>query len=592
MISTSKKTPNIAAKYIFSLTIGFISLFLFFNWEIGRKILYEFSSNSHGLLFFLFVILFTFAVDNIRVKYKSFNLVSTIIPAIVLCLGYGPYTAAAMIGFISLLRININYEKLRGVFLVKTISRASVYFLMYLLPAEWLYANFPFYCRLLLYLMSVLALNQLIMYFYFMVFYKKAWQGLVENTKIYWIELLPGLLLLPLSQAIYDLQLIGYNKIYTLYYLFPVISLMLLLFTIILKNNHKEKDERNKLSHFKQALKAILSGLNLVRSTEDFNIILQKATKILADMLGYREALISIINRNEQSINRIGYYGMKQADFDTLAAREVSIESINNLFCKDFEFSGTFFIPAESRMYEKLYPQDAVYQENEKSIKNKWHPDDLFLIPLFDSENEIIGYISLDFPIDEKRPTEEDAEIARIFAEQIGRMVETSFKYKKVLETTRIDRMTKLNNHTTFYEKVDEMIKESSFENPLSLIMMDIDDFKAFNDQHGHLMGDKALKNVAHVIKETIPMDAIAARYGGEEFAVLLGATDKLTAVEIANHIVYRVSTADIDSLHVTISCGVATCPEDGRHASTLVSSADSALYISKKTGKNKVTMV
>ena len=543
-------------------------------------------------MFFLFVILFTFAVDNIRVKYKSFNLVSTIIPAIVLCLGYGPYTAAAMIGFISLLRININYEKLRGVFFVKTISRASIYFLMYLLPAEWLYANFPFYYRLLLYLMSALALNQLIMYFYFMVFYKKAWQGFIENTKIYWIELLPGLLLLPLSQAIYDLQLIGYNKIYTLYYLFPVISLMLLLFTIILKNNHKEKDERNKLSHFKQALKAILSGLNLVRSTEDFNIILQKATKILADMLGYREALISIINRNEQSINRIGYYGMKQADFDTLAAREVSIESINNLFCKDFEFSGTFFIPAESRMYEKLYPQDAVYQENEKSIKNKWHPDDLFLIPLFDSENEIIGYISLDFPIDEKRPTEEDAEIARIFAEQIGRMVETSFKYKKVLETTRIDRMTKLNNHTTFYEKVDEMIKKSSFENPLSLIMMDIDDFKAFNDQHGHLMGDKALKNVAHVIKETIPMDAIAARYGGEEFAVLLGATDKLTAVEIANHIVYRVSTADIDSLHVTISCGVATCPEDGRHASTLVSSADSALYISKKTGKNKVTMV
>ena len=543
-------------------------------------------------MFFLFVILFTFAVDNIRVQYKSFNLVSTIIPAIVLCLGYGPYTAAAMIGFISLLRININYEKLRGVFFVKTISRASIYFLMYLLPAEWLYANFPFYYRLLLYLMSALALNQLIMYFYFMVFYKKAWQGFIENTKIYWIELLPGLLLLPLSQAIYDLQLIGYNKIYTLYYLFPVISLMLLLFTIILKNNHKEKDERNKLSHFKQALKAILSGLNLVRSTEDFNIILQKATKILADMLGYREALISIINRNEQSINRIGYYGMKKADFDTLAAREVSIESINNLFCKDFEFSGTFFIPAESRMYEKLYPQDAVYQENEKSIKNKWHPDDLFLIPLFDSENEIIGYISLDFPIDEKRPTEEDAEIARIFAEQIGRMVETSFKYKKVLETTRIDRMTKLNNHTTFYEKVDEMIKESSFENPLSLIMMDIDDFKAFNDQHGHLMGDKALKNVAHVIKETIPMDAIAARYGGEEFAVLLGATDKLTAVEIANHIVYRVSTADIDSLHVTISCGVATCPEDGRHASTLVSSADSALYISKKTGKNKVTMV
>jgi diguanylate cyclase (GGDEF)-like protein len=122
--------------------------------------------------------------------------------------------------------------------------------------------------------------------------------------------------------------------------------------------------------------------------------------------------------------------------------------------------------------------------------------------------------------------------------------------------------------------------------------MMDIDDFKTFNDQYGHLMGDQALKNVAKAIKETIPVDAIAARYGGEEFAVLLTGTDKLKAVEISNKIIQKVAKTDVEGLHVTISCGVATCPEDGRHSSTLVSSADSALYISKKTGKNKVTMV
>jgi len=283
---------------------------------------------------------------------------------------------------------------------------------------------------------------------------------------------------------------------------------------------------------------------------------------------------------------------MKPEEFDAKNSKVVTVDSINHLFSSEFKFSGTYFIPAESRVYEKLNLEDAVYSEGEKIQKDKWHPDDLFLIPFLDSENEIIGYISLDYPIDNRRPTEEDAEIARIFSEQIGRMIETSFKYKKVLETTKIDRMTKLNNHTTFYEKTDELTKKSTFEIPLSLIMMDIDDFKAFNDKYGHLMGDKALKNVARMIKEAIPMDAIAARYGGEEFAVLLTGTDKLKAVEIANQIIHRVAETEVDGLHVTISCGVATCPEDGRQSSTLVSSADSALYISKKTGKNKVTMV
>ncbi len=565
-------------------------IFAYFN--IGQNILYEISSSYNGLLFFLFAIIFTYSIDNIKISYRSFNLVSTVIPAIVISLGYGPYTAGSLIALISLFRININQSKVKNLFFIKAILRSSIYFLMYTIPAELMYLDLQLWIRLSLYLLSVLAINQILMIFYFLFFYNSAWNGFLNSLKIYLIELFPGVLLLPLSQAIYDLQLTGYDKIFTLYYLFPLVSMMLLLFTIIMKNIDSEKDERIKLRHFKQALKGILSGLNLVRSTEDFNIILQKSTKLLAEMLGYREALVSVINKNEQIVNRIGYYGIKKEDFDHLASVKVTVDSINDLFRPEFKFSGTYFIPAESRMFERLNLGNAVYNEGEKIIKNRWHPDDLFLIPFLDSENELIGYIALDYPLDELRPTEEDAEIARIFAEQIGRMVETSFKYKKVLETTKIDRMTKLNNHTTFYEKADELIKKSSFENPLSIIMMDIDDFKAFNDKYGHLMGDQALKNVAKAIKETIPMDAIAARYGGEEFAVLLFGADKLQAVELANKIIQRVSEIDVEGVHVTISCGVATCPEDGRHSSTLASSADSALYISKKTGKNKVTMV
>ena len=190
-------------------------------------------------MFFLFAVVFTFAIDNIRINYRTFNLVSTLIPAIVLSLGYGPYTAGAVIGFLSLLRIN-SHSRIRGLFFIKAIARSSIYFLMYTLPAELMYLDIPLYLRLLLYLVSVLSINQFIMLIYFRVFYNNPWNGYVNNLKVYLIELTPGLLMLPLSQAIYDLQLSGYDKIFTLYYLFPVVSMMLLLFTIIMKQTDSE----------------------------------------------------------------------------------------------------------------------------------------------------------------------------------------------------------------------------------------------------------------------------------------------------------------------------------------------------------------
>jgi diguanylate cyclase (GGDEF)-like protein len=121
---------------------------------------------------------------------------------------------------------------------------------------------------------------------------------------------------------------------------------------------------------------------------------------------------------------------------------------------------------------------------------------------------------------------------------------------------------------------------------------LDIDDFKKFNDKYGHLTGDNVLINVARILRQNVPQNSIVARYGGEEFAVLFPDTSKIKAVAYANKLVKEVRNTKIDGLSVTISCGVSTFPEDGRFSSTLVSAADSALYISKKTGKDKVTMV
>lgn len=583
---------NKKSRLIYVLVMLSLSILVFVHGDVWQKMLYEFSGSYNNLPFFLFSIIFSFAIDNIMITYKSFKLVSTLIPAIVITLWYGPYTAALMLSTISFFRVNTSRAENITHVILRSLSRASIYFLMFSLPGEIMNLNIPFYSRLLVYLVLVLIINQIIMRFYYPFFSSQRWMGIKKSVVAYFMELLPGLILVPVSQAIYNLQLLGYENLFNLYYIFPIFSIILVLLTIVLRKTEREQKERIRLNHFKQAIKGILSGLNLVRSTEDFNVILQKSTKLLADMLGYKTALVSLIDRKNGTINRIGYYGMERAAFEKIKTRKFTKETLNNLFNLEYEFGGTFFLPAESASFKKMFPGESVYDKDQKFDDDKWHPDDLFLIPFLNSQNEFSGYISLDCPINGKRPAEEDAEIARIFAEQIGRMVETSFKYNQVLETSKKDQMTKLYNHTTFYEKTDEMIQASSFDKPLSLLMMDIDDFKAFNDQYGHVAGDNALKKVASIIKNTIPSKAIGARYGGEEFAVLLPQTDKLKAVEIANDLLHKIAQTDIEGVRVTLSCGVSTCPEDGRHSSTLVSSADNALYISKKTGKNKVTMV
>ena len=139
-------------------------------------------------------------------------------------------------------------------------------------------------------------------------------------------------------------------------------------------------------------------------------------------------------------------------------------------------------------------------------------------------------------------------------------------------------------------------IKRSSRHNKkFSLIMMDIDNFKSFNDTYGHQLGDKVLKDVARAAKKISRAEDIAARYGGEEFVMILPETDSHQAMIAAEKI--RASVAEIEiphedqKLHVTISLGVSTYPEHAGEKEALIHAADAALYTSKHSGKNCVSL-
>src|SRR5205823_44249 len=126
----------------------------------------------------------------------------------------------------------------------------------------------------------------------------------------------------------------------------------------------------------------------------------------------------------------------------------------------------------------------------------------------------------------------------------------------------------------------------------LSLIMIDIDHFKKFNDTHGHQAGDFVLAKVAELIKASTRQSDTVARYGGEEMGVVLPDTDQQTAFEVAERIRRTIDAAVVSfeqkELHVTVSMGVATCSPRTPNAKALVKVADAALYQSKHAGRNR----
>lgn len=160
---------------------------------------------------------------------------------------------------------------------------------------------------------------------------------------------------------------------------------------------------------------------------------------------------------------------------------------------------------------------------------------------------------------------------------------------------TMVDRLTGLHNYGYFIERLEEeRSRADRFGSKLSLIMLDIDHFKPYNDKFGHQKGNNLLKKVASIITRQVRAIDIVARYGGEEFAVLLPNTSR-EAVDIAERIRRAVETAKFEGgkgepfVKRTISAGVAIYPTDAGNEMELIDRADQALYVAKNQGRNNV---
>jgi diguanylate cyclase (GGDEF)-like protein len=190
----------------------------------------------------------------------------------------------------------------------------------------------------------------------------------------------------------------------------------------------------------------------------------------------------------------------------------------------------------------------------------------------------------------------EDRLVLAAVANDLTIAVENSELYKLTKTLAITDELTGLFNYRYLLQRLeDEIERARRFGRLLSLLMLDADDFKVFNDTHGHIAGDVALGDLARVLKASVRDIDIVCRYGGEEFAILLPETDGEGAFVAAEKVREAVAShafadeAGANTELITLSIGLSTFPRPAGDREALLRQADDALYIAKRSGRNRV---
>ncbi len=219
----------------------------------------------------------------------------------------------------------------------------------------------------------------------------------------------------------------------------------------------------------------------------------------------------------------------------------------------------------------------------------------LVMLPLI-ANGEAIGLVEL---VSRDRPTADPGQITlvRTMAHEAAMALENARIYETARDLADRDPLTGFFNHRYLHERLsEEVVRAVRTRRPLSVVMIDLDDFKVVNDTLGHLYGDRVLVYVAETIRSALRGSDVAARYGGDEFALVLPETAAADAERVGERILeaFRVAPFLIDGhrqFPVGASIGVATHPRDGRSATDLIGAADAGLYAAKDAGGNRVRL-
>lgn len=313
---------------------------------------------------------------------------------------------------------------------------------------------------------------------------------------------------------------------------------------------------------------------NLLNSSLDLNFVYNKATEIVVRLFQADGCLL--FDYDEQSKN----FKLAQL-FET----KVKLKHLNWKNSASFDA----LHQGKAMIFHELTKNKAVSKEFVKLTRAR----SAIVAPMI-IKGEKVGVVSV-YSRRKQFFNDNDLEFLQTIANQIGTSIVNARLFKQTQLLACTDGLTGLFDHNHFLKDLSKLIAESAEKNlKLSLVMVDLDDFKYCNDRYGHTVGDTILKETAGILKDNVRHDDVIARYGGDEFVIILVNANQQRAYQIAERIrrkISRMSFDDPESDHtfgITASIGIATYPDDAATAKNLIDSADKAMYRVKRQVKNK----
>ncbi|MCK5706202.1 MAG: sensor domain-containing diguanylate cyclase [Candidatus Aureabacteria bacterium] len=417
---------------------------------------------------------------------------------------------------------------------------------------------------------------------------------------------LGSLIFLSLSILVYTLLLLQPGRAFVHIYLFGIIFFWFILIwymtdfnsrssdqNITIENKSEElnklinenTEETNKNKALKNKIESFSKLSNVIRElsfTISIDEVLDKVTTYIFQMLDKGDICsLYLLNDN-----------MRSLDFKRYLLRNMSKSIMLNPKTKNI--FNIWVLQHRQPLIVNDIDEDYRFDLSKGSTKRPEWLKSLISAPLI-TGNKIIGIVRID-STEKENFTIDDLRLLMILANMSALIIQNAILYKKTEDLAIRDDLTGLFVPRIFHERIKLLVKQNAIaekEEKFSILMIDLDHFKALNDEHGHVIGDLVLKKASAIVKDSISSDDLASRFGGEEFSVILVNKNHEEAYDISERIRKTVENRNLTvrrkKISLTLSIGISTYPDDALEGDKLIKIADERLYKAKELGRNKV---
>lgn len=344
------------------------------------------------------------------------------------------------------------------------------------------------------------------------------------------------------------------------------------------KNRIIEETNRKLTSRLDEL--ALLFDLNqALTSTLELDQVLNLFSEMIGQTLGFEEFTIALVDERRERLEIRLDFGL-QSEPSTV---------------------GTTIDPRQGRFCEAVRTGRPLLITDLSTVPREGN--DLLLLPETGSflglpiryKDRSMGLLAFGRP-EKDSFSPDDIKLLTSVTQQAAMAILNAQLYQEKLDLSITDELTKLANRRHLQTRLElEWNRAHRFGSPLSFLMIDIDEFKRYNDVNGHLLGDQVLEGVAQVLKANTRKVDTVARFGGEEFVVILPEQNKESSSGVAEKLRKAVARTRFTRMqsqptgHISISIGVATYPDDGEDPKLVLDRSDLALYVAKRSGRNRV---